>query len=308
MEIAITGSPSSRQSVMACRAVAGAFIEVADLEATRTFYGAIFADRAGDWLEEGDRLAFRSPEQTLTFVRRSEPRSLPETGQHQAYRVRSERLEQLVQQLMAAGRSVDRWREDHPSERALAPYVQDPSGNRVQLVGHADPARPLDHVGIEVHDLETAEVFYVKVLGGIVDYYHGRRVHDYVQAAAWGEGSDPCAPWTRLWPGPGLSTNPRHKARASHPNQQAFVRFGDTVVALILASKHRQEPPEELVRGTPRLVLRTDDRVSDVPPALARPPVSLRPEERLRLSFEQEGESIFLRDPAGNFVEVICER
>ncbi|MPZ14999.1 MAG: hypothetical protein GEU73_11350 [Chloroflexi bacterium] len=295
----------ARRSIFQCTTIAGAVVEIADPGATRAFYEIVFADAAGRWVEEEDTLTYRAGSQTVEFVRAAGPRA-PGVGRHIGYHVRRDRLPRLVEQLAASGHGADWWREDRQSERDVSAYLRDPDGNCVQLVA-TDFISPLvEHVTIEVHDLETADVFYVKALGGTADYYHGRRVQDYMQAAAWGEGRDPCAPWTRLWPGPGLSTNPRHTPKASHPNQQLFVRFGPTVLGAVLAPTHQQEPPEELVTGTPRVLFRTAQSPSDIPALLASPPVSLLPEDRIPLAHARRGQSVFMRDPGGNFVEIQC--
>ncbi|MBM2812713.1 MAG: hypothetical protein HW416_3472, partial [Chloroflexi bacterium] len=77
-------------------------------------------------------------------------------GQHTAYGVPRERVEALAQQLERAGHKVERWREDHPSERQISPYVMDPSGNWVQLVPSDSTGSLIDHVGIEVHHHDYA--------------------------------------------------------------------------------------------------------------------------------------------------------
>jgi catechol 2,3-dioxygenase-like lactoylglutathione lyase family enzyme len=222
--------------------------------------------------------------------------------------VPADSLDPIALELSHLGSSVDWWREDHPAERRVSAYLLDPDGNRVQLVPSSaeDLARHgfLDHVGVVVHDLESTEVFYEKVLGGRVDYYHGRRAQDYQEALAWEEGADPCAPWTRLWPGAGLSTDPRHKARAPHPNQQVFLRFGESRLTIVLDGKHRQEPPEEQAIGTPRIVFRSPLRAATIGERLASPPFPLSPEDRLPLVFQVDGAVIYLRDPGGNFVQV----
>ncbi|MBM2809991.1 MAG: hypothetical protein HW416_750, partial [Chloroflexi bacterium] len=229
---------TSRRSLAAVSRFLGVVVEVGDQQATRAFYEPIFraAPTAGDWAQTDD-LTYRAGGQRVTFAAKDEPRSLPESGQHQAYRVRADQVDVVVGTLERLGARIDWWHEDPPSERRLMPYTSDPSGNRVQLVPATTPGGNLiDHVAIEVHDIETAQVFYVAALGGRVSYYHGRSVQHYLEGRAWGEGADPCAPWTRFWPGHGLSTNPRSRGSHSHPTQQAFYGFGDCTIGLILAN------------------------------------------------------------------------
>jgi hypothetical protein len=288
--------------------VAGAVLEVADLSATRSFYEPIFGSGPG-WAAADDRLTYTRDPQRVEFVRRTNPTTLPDSAQHQAYNVPRGHLRAVVARLESAGHEAHWWHEDQPAEREETAYVVDPSGNRAQLVESDAPELILRHFVFEVHDLEPEDVFYVAVLAGAVDYYHGRRMDDYEQATAWGEGNDPsAAPWTRFWPGPSsIAEAARKKGGTSHPAQQVFVGFGPTQIGLVLGTVHRQEPPEEQIVGTPRVVLRARHSVADAIAALGQPRVPLDPEGRLRLPFEQQGTSLMMRDPAGRFVELECE-
>jgi len=299
----------TRPSVLSCDVIAGAVVEVADLAATRAFYEPIFRDAPGQWEQRADRLVFRCGPQRIELVQRAAPVTLTDSAQHQAYNVAPGRVVALVQELEAAGHEVHRWHEDHPAEREDNAYFYDPSGNRVQLVASDDSGLVLDHFVYEVHDLEPEDVYYVSVLGGSIDYYHGRSMYDYEQGTAWGEGRDPtAAPWTRFWPGPhSIAEATRQKGKVSHPAMQVFVRFGPTRLGLILGTVHRQEPPEEQVAGTPRVVLRARHTVGEAVEALRNPRVPLDPEGRMRLPFEEHGSSLLLRDPTGHFVELGCE-
>jgi catechol 2,3-dioxygenase-like lactoylglutathione lyase family enzyme len=300
--------------MLKCDALAGAVVEVRDLNRTAEFYDLLYATRrripASSLSSPGSAsVGYVWREQMVRFVQVENPRIADDGGQHIAHRISAEHFSETTDGLSAAGHAVDWWHEDHPSERTLTAYVLDPSGNRVQLVPGDSEAPLLDHVVIETHDLELAEVFWTRVLGGTIDYYHGRRSRDYSEAVAWGEGSDRCAPWTRLWPGKGVVSAQREpQRRSAHPNQQLFVRFGADRVGLVLAPLHRQEPREEQVTGTPTVVLRTPQTVDQAVAALERRAVDLRPEERLRIPWVQNAASISLRDPAGNFVEVQCAR
>jgi catechol 2,3-dioxygenase-like lactoylglutathione lyase family enzyme len=249
-------------------------LEVSDLAAAKSFYTGVIGDHA---LARGG--------QRLELVQRKQPNTLTQTGQHQAYLVEATRLPDL-----AADLGAEWWREDHPAEKARSAYVLDPSGNRVQLVrSDARPDLLFDHVCIELHDLELAEIFYARTLGGIVDYVHGWTMDDYAEAFAWGEGKDACAPWTRRW-----DVRYWDKLRLPRPNMQTFVRFGDTRLGLILATEHRQEPPPEQHRGTPALLLTTS-----LPPTEAACHLAAQ-----GVAFEQEGATLYLRDPGGNFIQL----
>lgn len=268
--------------------LSGIIVEVADLDSARAFYGHLL-----DITPRGSArsLTYQRGNQSIELVERAHPHTLTHTGQHQAYRVSEGLLDELVSKLEKSGAEVNRWREDHLAERSLNVYILDPSGNRVQLVPSPDESQLLDHACIELHDLELAEQFYVKTLGASVDYVHGWAMDDYAEAKAWGEGNDPCAPWTRRF-----DVRYWDKVRIPRPNMQTFVRFGPARVGLILATEHRQEPPPEQQRGTPRLLLGTDLSVSDVADHFRSQDVP----------FEQDGAHLFLRDPSGNYVEITC--
>jgi catechol 2,3-dioxygenase-like lactoylglutathione lyase family enzyme len=303
-----TRSSSQLQSLADAREIVGMVCDVGDLAATEAFYGPILRHAGGEWEGTPEHRQFGTNRHVVSFLRREGPQVSEAVGRHQAYRVPADSIETIVKELAALGYAADWWHEDHPSERAVSAYLLDPDGNRVQVV----PSTPeelkrlgfIDHVGIEVHDLESAEVFYEKVLGGRIDYYHGRRALDYQAALAWQDGGDPCAPWTRLWPGAGLSTDPRHKSHVPHPNQQVYFRFGDSRLALFLAGKHRQEPPEDQALGAPRVVLESPLSAATIAERLAKPPISLTPEDRLPLTFQVDGPAVYLRDPGANFVEI----
>ena len=282
----------TRARTLAVDAIAGLVVEVRDLAATRAFYDLVFGDAPGEWRETRRRLTYRRGAQHLEFVQRSQPRSLPHTGQHQAYHVPGDRLRSVADALAGAGHAVDWWREDRPAERDVTAYAHDPSGNRVQLVAAADVDTPISHAVVEVHDLELAETFYVKGLGGRVEYYHGWDMEDYAEAKAWEEGRDPCAPWTRRF-----DVRYWDKLRVARPNMQLFVAFGDGVLGLVLAAEHRQEPPEEVLKGTPRLILRARQPATAVAAYLSG----------RGIPFQAEGRGLFLRDPGGNYVELECE-
>jgi predicted enzyme related to lactoylglutathione lyase len=280
----------------------GAIIEVRDLAETRAFYERIFRDRLGEWRQAGKSLSYRYGPQTIEFVQKTRPRTVPDGGFHHAYRVKPANVERIAQELQQAGAEVSWWREDRPEERNITAYVHDPSGNIVQLVGSDDGDLLLDHAAIEVHAYDYCEHLYAKTLGGRVSYYHGWRVEDEADAKRWGAGDDPCAPWTRR-DNPGWYDLVGHKGPASdvrvpRPVTQVFVSFGKTPLGMISASKVRQELPEEIIRATPRLVFRTK-----------RSPEAAfgRIAEVFPMPFEHDERTAYIRDPDGNFLELRCE-
>ncbi|MPZ13032.1 MAG: hypothetical protein GEU73_01165 [Chloroflexi bacterium] len=280
--------------------VAGVQLEVRDLAEARAFYEPIFWDAAGSWKPSARTLTFESGSQSLELVQKAKPRTFADGGQHTAYRVRATRVSSLAEQLAEAGHSVEWWHEDHPQERELAPYLHDPSGNRVQLVAASSADPLIAHVAIEVHAFDYCEYLYVRELGGEVDYYHGWRVEDQTAAKAWLDGDDPAAPWTRR-DNPGWTDfrdqgSKNRSIRVPRPNTQVFLRYGDTRLGMISATKTRQEPPEEQIVGTPRILFRSSMAADQ---AAARADAEPVPHER-------HGRSIYFRDADGNFSELRC--
>jgi predicted enzyme related to lactoylglutathione lyase len=294
-------------------------LEVSDLGKTRAFYDHLFEHAGGAWRQDRAVLTFQSAGQTVQFVQKEKPRAFPDSGFHWAYRIPAAKIGDVIGRLGQAGSVVRRWREDHPLEREISLYTQDPDGNIAQLVPSDDRTLLIDHVGIEIHMFDYCEYLYVAALGGAVDYYHGWRTSDLQEAKNWTGGEDdPCAPWTRrdnptyrdyLVPDPatgelrpsrfssefGGVEQPR-RIRVPRPNGQVFVSYGPTRVGLFSATKVRQEPPEEQVKGTPRIVLSTRRSAADVAKWLERFPIP-----QLR-----EHNDFFLRDADGNFCQLTC--
>jgi len=296
--------------------LAGVLLEASDLDATRSFYERLFAGRSGQWQASKGRLVYEQDRETIGFIRRAPPRTLSDGGQHHGLRVPAGRIESLLRELEGAGCEIERWREDHPSERQLSAYVCDPDGNRLQLVA-AGEAGLLDHTAIEIHHFDYCEYLYVNVLGGRVDYYHGWRSTDIIEAQAWAAGGDPCAPWTRrdnphyrdflvADPVSGQLRPTRNsvgagggegRLRVPRPNGQLFVAYGSgPYLVLVSATAVRQQPREEQLEGTPRLVFGTRLSTGDVVDRLVQTP----------LPFQRGDGAVFVRDPDGNFCEVRC--
>jgi catechol 2,3-dioxygenase-like lactoylglutathione lyase family enzyme len=266
---------------------AGAAIEVADLGRARHFYADILG--LGSFPE---------------LVRTAEPRTLPDGGVHLAYRLGTSALESALSRLAAAGVEVHTYREDRPAERDQNRYCTDPDGNRVQLVLGEEPG--IDHAAIEVHDIEWAEVFYTHVLGASVETRVGWHMRDFDGALAWGAGQDDCAPGARRWDK--RYTTIEHKGQLPRPNAQLYLTLAPGVtLGVYLATEHRQEPPPEQFRGTPCVRFRAG------PGGVAAIERRLR-EVRLRClprsadtggPYERQDGALFLRDPGGNFLEIV---
>lgn len=250
--------------------------------------------------------------QWLILSESSEPRSLPESGVHQAYRVAPSDREAIGKKLASRDIKVHTYREDRPAEEGDNFYFYDPDGNRIQLVAskahHNASGKVLgiDHAAVECHDLEWAEDFYVKVLGLTVDHRVGWRTADYVRAKLWGEGKEEMAPGTRRWDQ--RYTVMEQKRRLSRPNTQLFARVGDAVLGVYLATQHRQEPPEEQIVGTPRIGLRANRRLLDETAKLLKEhgsPVERPMEHPMSTPIAA---SLYFKDPGGNFLELCVPR
>jgi catechol 2,3-dioxygenase-like lactoylglutathione lyase family enzyme len=296
-------------------AISHVAIEVADLTRAKDFYRLLGFEFAGDnrLPECGRNAMFRTASgQGVILCESSQPRSLPETGVHQAYRISPFDRDALARELANYDVTVHNYEEDRPSEKGDNFYFYDPDGNRIQLLAStasvAERAKMLaiDHAAVECHDLEWAEDFYVKKLGLTVDHRVGWRTDDYVRAKLWGEGKENMAPGTRRWDQ--RYTVMEQKRRLPRPNTHFFVRLGDQVLGIYLATQHRQEPPEEQVVGTPRIGLRADRRaILEITKLLAanRTPIK-GPVEHSEAA--PIAASLYVRDPGGNFLEICVPR
>jgi catechol 2,3-dioxygenase-like lactoylglutathione lyase family enzyme len=250
--------------------------------------------------------------QWLILSASSQPRSLPQTGVHQAYRVAPSDREAIGKKLAARQFDVHTYKEDRPAEEGDNFYFYDPDGNRIQLVASntgsdaGGKVLGIDHAAVECHDLEWAEDFYVKNLGLSVDHRVGWHTADYLRAKVWGEGKENMAPGTRRWDQ--RYTVMEQKRRIPRPNTQLFVRVGDTVLGVYLATEHRQEPPEKQIVGTPRIGFRSNQRTLGETARLLN-------EKRFPVHGPIEhpasaplAASLYVRDPGGNFLEICVPR
>lgn len=291
-------------------------IEVSDLKRSEEFYGGLLGFKfigRGLWPDEGETALLQIVTgQCLVLCQRAQGGSLPETGVHHAYRVTPADRGAIAGKLKKQGMPIHTYKEDRPAEADDNFYLYDPDGNRVQLVasknlsGASGAVQAIDHVALEVVDIEWAEDFYVNVLGLTVDYRVGWRTEDYVRAKLWGEGKEAMAPGTRRWDK--RYTVMEQKRLLPRPNAHFFVRAGDAVLGIYLATQHRQEPPEEQIAGTPRVGLQSN-------------PQGLRVSQE---ALEQSGKpfvgpiahptsvpiafSIYFKDPGGNFLELSVPR
>ena len=289
-------------------------IEVSDLKKAEEFYRELGFEALGhDRLADcGHNVSLRAASgQWLVLTESLQPKSLPETGVHQAYRVTASDREAIHRKLAARQIDVHSYKEDRPAEEEDNFYFYDLNGNRVQLVISNTESEDgkiigIDHAAVECHDLEWAEDFYVNVLGLDVDHRVGWRTADYVRAQLWGEGKEHMAPGTRRWDQ--RYTVMEQKRRVPRPNTQLFLRIGDAILGIYLATQHRQEPPEKQIVGTPRIGLSVSRRALEE---------TLRLLEARRLPFHGPVEhpasspiarSVYVRDPGANFLELCVAR
>ncbi len=292
-------------------------IEVADLGRARGFYGDVlgFTDGGADgWPDCSSRhlVLGAASGQSLILAETKTPRAFPGSGVHQAYRAGAKGIAAICSRLEGAGIEIFTYKEDRPAEAGDNLYVHDPDGNRIQLVvaggdGEAGAVQGIDHAAVQATDLEWAEAFYVDVLGLGVEFRVGWNTADYVRAQLWAEGKEDMAPGTRRWderyrdiPG----RDPSEGRRVARPNSHFFVAFGQSVLGVFLANRFDQEPPEEMLMGTPRIAFETDRAGLDAAARLlddrGRPflgPVS-------HGGGAPVARSLYFKDPCGNFLEL----
>ena len=294
-----------RESKVGASVLAGVILGAHDLDATRAFYDRVLGGTSHEWSHDSARrtLTLALGPQRIEFLSQRRTRTLTETGHHVGLRVDPDRLDHTLASLTSAGCTVDWWHEDHPAERGLSAYVTDPSGNRVQLVPSSTADGLLDHITVEIEDpdgtLEHVEDFFVHVLGGITDYWHGVTIEQVQEAKRWTAGDDPCAPWTRRLRGsyPGHvdeNYRPDHTKRA-RPALQFFATFDTVRLGVVLADDiGRQEPPSGVVRGVPALAFDSRSTGSEAATLLSGVP------------HEIEGRQVFVRGPDATFIRLDC--
>jgi catechol 2,3-dioxygenase-like lactoylglutathione lyase family enzyme len=251
--------------------------------------------------------------QRVALCRSESPRASAESGVHNAYRVTADGRRQIADRVARRGGQVFSYREVRPAEAADNCYFYDPCGNRIQLVvtdgaasgGQTSPSiLGIDHAVVQTIDIEWEEDFYVHLLGLPLDCFVGRRTADYVLAQMWKDGKEDIAPGImrldkRYSTIHGTDPVPR-------PNMQLFVETGEDVLGIYLTNKPFQEPPEEMVIGTPRTAFRVGRT------ALAAIAASLQgakhptvgPVEHPAVSPVRH--SLYCKDPGGNFIEFCC--
>ena len=289
-------------------------IEVSDLKRSEDFYHHLlgFEPLGRDlWPDSGPSVSFRTVQgQFLILSENPSLGSLPETGAHQAYTTARSNRDAIAKKFKQWGIEIHSYREDRPQEAGDNFYFCDPDGNRIQLVASNGQSagegnvQGIDHAAVEVVDLEWAEDFYINILGLPVDHRVGWSTADYARAKRWGEGKEDMAPGTRRWD----QLYTENRRRVPRANSQVFIQFGNAVLGLFLATKHRQEPPEEQAVGSPRVAFRTSRRVLDDVAKLLeehRKPFQGPVDHPASAPIES---SLYFKDPGGNFLELAVPR
>jgi catechol 2,3-dioxygenase-like lactoylglutathione lyase family enzyme len=286
-------------------------VAVSDLDAARDFYcGALgFIDGGADSIPGCGRhrvVTASSGQRVALAVDAALPPA--DTGIHQAYRASPSAKAEILGRLKARKVAVATYREDRPAEQHDNCYLLDPFGNRIQLVtGKEDSSdkaliSAIDHVGVQCDDIEWMEMLYVGRFGMPMDHLVGASTADYERATAWGEGKEKMAPGTRRWD-KRFYVAPGQTPLVARPNMQFFVRAGRDVFGVFLATKHDQEPPEELIVGCPRtsfIVPAAElDRIADLVRDFRLPMIGpVKHPVSVGWAF-----SLYFRDRGANFIE-----
>jgi catechol 2,3-dioxygenase-like lactoylglutathione lyase family enzyme len=285
-------------------------IEVDDLEAARVFYtdglGFVESGQARWPGIDGGVVLNCAKDQHLVLVAGKNPIDLKDTGVHFAFRVGLEARKKIAASLGHQGIETFTYKEDNPCEEANPFYFFDPFGNRVQLVVGQDidgfvPA--LDHVAVQVGDIQWGEIFYGRVLGLSAAHRVGWATADYIRAKDWADGKEDMAPGTRR-------LDKRYSSMVNQKvlprvNMQVYFDAGDSTLGLYLSNQHTQESPEFEKLGTPRVAFRVSQR------GLAAVCDRLRAENwRFYGPVEHSdtdliSASVYCRDPGGNFIELV---
>jgi catechol 2,3-dioxygenase-like lactoylglutathione lyase family enzyme len=298
-------------------AIAHVTIEVSDLQRALAFYAGLIGgqpSKVAAWPGK-DETALRFPSgQFLVLKSSADPRTLPDSAVHQAYRAAPAAIDRILQSLGGDAGGVHRYYEDRPAERADNCYFADPEGNRIQLIADAACSAPgiaaIDHAIVLASDMEWIEEFYCDQLGLVVEHRVGWNTADYIRARAWGEGKEDMAPGTRRWderyrdiPG----AKPGQGRRLARPNMQIFLQTGESILGIYLSPVHVQESPPRLALGTPRIGFWTDRATLERAVAVLGKTRATVAGPVHHVSGSPVAASLYFRDPCGNFIE-LCVR
>lgn len=307
-------------SAFSATAISHVVIEVSDPARAMDFYNRILgapAAIAAAWAGEGAKACALPSGEHLVLVPRTAPRTFADTAVHVAYHAAPAALAAIAERADAAGIPVHRYIEDRPEEVTQNHYLADPDGNRIQLVPGAGPGGGIggiDHVAVQVSDIEWEDDFWVEALGFPAVHRVGWRTADFIRARDWGEGKEDMAPGCRRWDQryrdiPGAA--PGQGRKVARPNPQIFLDLGGgdkgPVLALYLAPAHAQEPPLEQARGTPRTAFLVDDGALDSVAAALRAAGGSVDGPIIEGGDSAVTRSVYLRDRCGIFFE-FCSR
>jgi len=290
---------------------AGMVLSVSDPDAAAAFYCGVLGcvDGGSDRLANAGmhRLVATASGAVIALARVMQREDVADSGVHFAFWAGPGAREHIADALKSRAVPVHGYREDRAAEQGDRFYFFDPDGNRLQIAVRPDgPLRGIggiDHLGVQVPDMMWGEEFYGRVLGLEVESRFGLRTADHARARIWARGEDDMAPGTRrndklYMPMGGQNEVPR-------TNMQVYYRAGDGIVGVYLAARHVQEPPEEELFGSPRMILSVPRATLD--DAVERLSVAGRP---FLGPVSHEGglakASLYFKDTGGNFLE-LCE-
>lgn len=293
---------------LALGAISHVAIEVGDAAAAETFYAELlgFAPAGRDrWPVAGRSAAIAAPSGQHLILVEVAPRNDPRvSAAHQAYRVTPSMRDRIAAS-HAAG--LHRYREDRPSESGEDFYLDDPWGNRMQLLRSEAPPG-IDHVAIEANNILWAREFYGTWLGQPIEHRVGWKTLDYLNAKTRGEADMAASmPGSRYW-------NERYskfekERRTLRPNVQLYFTLGGgTSLAVYLATRLYQAPLDSVATGTPLLGIEIEQsRLAALAEALTRRGLVVEGP----VAHEAElpiAASLYVRDPGGNFLAFSARR
>lgn len=297
------------------KGIAHIVVEVADLDAAEKFYisglGFTLAGRDLWPVTDGvPTVTLKAGSGQYVVLAKRTPRNDPHlSAAHQAYALPAATRAKLIESLSAEGVTVHRFREDRPAETDDNVYIDDPSGNRIQLVARdASPSFAIDHVGVETNNILWSREFYESWFGFPIEHRVGWKTSDYIAAKSLGEkGMEAAMPGARYW-------NERYspfetERKALRPCCQLYFALGGgTSLAVYLASRQYQAPRDDIVRGTPCLGLATTDE------GLKQAVSYFRDQGRDCEGPVTHGKSspisasVYIKDPGANFLELCVIR
>ena len=295
----------------AIRGIDHLVIEVGDAAAGEAFYADLlgFTPAGRDrWplTAKARSAALAAPSGQMLVLAETASRNDPRiAAAHQAYRIAPERRERIQHSNSAAIRTYG---EDRPSEQDHRCYLEDPWGNRIQLVAASERPAGIDHVAIETNNILWAREFYGTQLGLPIEHRVGWKTLDYLTAKSRGEAAmEEAMPGSRYW-------NERYskfetERRMLRPNVQLYFSLGGgTSLAVYLANRLYQAPLDSEVTGTPLIGLAVAaGAIASVAEALAGSGVVTAGPVQLGAA-SPLAESLYVRDPGGNFLAFAVRR